>query len=299
MSENLKIPIVAGVNDNPIPPNFNNNLRGPNGSYVSAKHNLLVDVVVANASMEYPQFVANAPRFLELGEPLTTISAPLLLSYSLNSNIKTYGKYYQGSSEQSMVQLTGLKIEPDGVYEYVYPNLQAQPNAYLVPHQRVFELRVFEEGSDFELSRMRTQVKVDWAPRIFIRGVVGDSEPSEIWSGFELPIEAITKPETLEPTQVKLWLPRFVDGIQCNPEVIGVTTKIGESVTQIVPQYEIVEENKTSSIGLGYNIEYWVYDLGSATTLEAKYWISFPNSSGGVPPLILTPTNPSWEVIEW
>lgn len=43
--EQYKIPIVEGINDRPLPPNFNNNKRGPNGSYLTEKYNNFVDAV--------------------------------------------------------------------------------------------------------------------------------------------------------------------------------------------------------------------------------------------------------------
>jgi hypothetical protein len=39
-----KIPIIAGINDTPLEPNFNNNGKGCNGSYFLAKFHLHVDL---------------------------------------------------------------------------------------------------------------------------------------------------------------------------------------------------------------------------------------------------------------
>lgn len=43
--EQLKIPIIEGINDYPLEPNYNNNNRGPNGSYFTARFNSLVDAL--------------------------------------------------------------------------------------------------------------------------------------------------------------------------------------------------------------------------------------------------------------
>lgn len=307
MSQDLKIPVVASVNDNPIPPNFNNNRRGCNGSYVVDKHNKLVDVINATSQLSSPDInfsIANLPTYLELGEPLTTLSNPLVFNYSYGApDVSLYANYTHGDSIQTLVPLTGagIKIPQNNLYEYVYTDTLNQPNTYVVPHTRVFGINLYELSTEYPLPHLTKYLEVRWLPKV----VIGQSSADDLtdfanltsilYEDFNLPVAPLDILNTAEYTYV--FLPRNTSGQSCYDGLQSIIAdKLG--FIDVTPYSSIL--TLTSSLGLGVEITYDVYKL-PANSEAYRLVLSFSADST----LVITSTTniitqlPAWSTIDW
>lgn len=267
--QNLKIPVVPGINDNPIPPNFNNNRLGCNGSYVVQKHNLLVDVLNM-LNVEPPEFaIANLPTHLDLGEPLTTLSVPLTFYFELEG---AYAKYFHGDSATSLEPLIGTSWEPGSLYDHYYSDIPNQPNTYVVPHTRVFARRIYEANSGYYLRAMTATLQVSWKPKV----VIGSSALSTVTSlsqlstihydDFGVPTTAVDLPANLHSY---IMLPASTQGVTCYEPLESIYA--GSAYVNVVPNQLVL--TRTSSLGLSVPLTYLVYKL--ATSSEPyKLWLN-------------------------
>lgn len=83
--EQYKIPILEGINDYPLPPNYNNNNRGPNGSYFTYKFNDLIDALSdEDYTVSFSLRGYEEINVLEVGVPIMIDSTNLVFNYVLN-----------------------------------------------------------------------------------------------------------------------------------------------------------------------------------------------------------------------
>lgn len=116
--DQYKIPIFEGINDQPLPPNYNNNNRGPNGSYFTLRFNGLIDALTG---LDYAQNFSvsgyDESTTLEVGVPLLIDSGSLIFKYNLNkidsiSSVNIYANDTKINAEGT------LDIVENGTYEY-------------------------------------------------------------------------------------------------------------------------------------------------------------------------------------
>jgi hypothetical protein len=267
--QNLKIPVVSGVNDNPIPPNFNNNRLGCNGSYVVQKHNLLVDVLNM-LNVEPPDFnIANLPTYLDLGEPLTTLSTPLTFYFQLEGG---YANYFHGDSVAELEPLIGTAFESGSLYDHYYSDIYNQPNTYIVPHTRVFARNIYEANSGYFLRGLSANKQVSWKPKVVIGSsalstVTNLSQLSTIhYYDFGVPTTAVDLPANLYSY---VMLPSNTQGVQCYEPLTSIYA--GSEYVNITPNQLVL--TKTSSLGLSIQITYEVYKLAIASE-PYKLWLN-------------------------
>lgn len=305
MSDQLKIPIVTGVNDNPIPPNFNGNRRGCNGSYVVDKHNKTVEVLKAATQLTSSQLnfsIVNLPSYLELGEPLTTLQNPLVFSYShASEDLELYARYTHGDSTQSQTLLTGFKYPQNNLYEHTYIDTPNQPNTYTIPHTRVFGINLYESSTDFYLPNLSKYLEVSWLPKVIVGQSSVDnlmdfaSLTSQVYNDFGVPSELLDITNTTEYTYV--FLPRQTSGQTCYESLQSILIdKTG--FVDVTPYSSNL--TYTSTIGLNVEITYDVYKL-PPNTEAYKLGLNFSPQSTY---FVASTTNiitlePQWSSTDW
>lgn len=94
-----KIPVVSGINDAPLPPNFNGNGKGCNGAYYVERFNKLADLFITYRELlTINSFTLNGSTSPILTEVGKNISTPLTFEYSitspLDSNVIVANLYY-------------------------------------------------------------------------------------------------------------------------------------------------------------------------------------------------------------
>lgn len=94
-----KIPVIAKINDNPSPPNFNNNRRGPNGAYFTQRFNNLID------ALGYKSF-----RAVETYEALLAISTNQLEEGML-AKVISIGDYYTYTGTEWVIEDFNIDAE--------------------------------------------------------------------------------------------------------------------------------------------------------------------------------------------
>lgn len=87
-----KIPIIAGINSNPVGPNENDSGRGPNGSYFTEKYNALIDALSASTVQSFRSVVS----FSELEEASSPIEGSELVYVK---DTKAFYVYFNGQWE--------------------------------------------------------------------------------------------------------------------------------------------------------------------------------------------------------
>lgn len=295
---NLKIPVVLGINDNPIPPNFNNNRRGCNGSYIVQKHNYLVDVLNL-LDADNPEFqIANLPTYLELGEPLTTINTPLTFYFEQPG---TYAKYYHGDSISELTQLIATPFQSNSVYDHYYSDINNQPNTYVVPHTRVFAREVYESNTDHPIKSLFAHKQVSWKPKV----VIGSSTTNNIttlnqltsihYNNFDIPTEALVLPDN---TYSYIFLPVSTSDTLCYEplESLFIFDTDSSGFVDVTP-YEVTL-TKTSSLGLNIEIDYLVYKL-AFNSEPYKLGLNFNRGSNFVIDSYQVTQVKNWNTIEW
>lgn len=84
-----KIPIISGINDIPIPPNYNGNGKGNNGAYYVERLNKLADLFITYKDLPtVDYFTLNGsvdPVEVEVGDD---ISVPLLFEHSITNPVQ-------------------------------------------------------------------------------------------------------------------------------------------------------------------------------------------------------------------
>lgn len=109
-----RIPVVPGVNDEPIEPDFENNNRGCNGAYFIQKYHGLLSYLEQNLSALAPSQPANAIHY-ELLEGDLLLTADSLPVQHLDPN---------GMSRE-------VRLDPNVSFEYKILNLDGNHPLYL------------------------------------------------------------------------------------------------------------------------------------------------------------------------
>lgn len=240
----MKIPIILGINDNPLPPNYLNNGRGANGSFISKSINILYDLFEAqNVLKSHLQVTHNLPDVIEVGEPLPSV----LFTWSLPNNLDIYCKFFHGDSLQSLSPITGEKFKQGSVFELEYPDYINAPNVYLHPKTRVYVLRFYLEG--FEQPLFERQFSITWKEKIVITAQTGEVFKDYEWVSI-------------------IHMPAEEESIMLVPEAIPVIKAVytSEGVREI--EYTNETQTRQSSLGLEVITSYRKYIL---PTSEVSY----------------------------
>jgi hypothetical protein len=133
----FKIPILPDINDDPQPPNFGNNGRGPNGSYFTERYNALIDAL----NFDAPAFTAlnvNTPAAtVEVGQALYSNNAAVNMSYAAsNASFIESAQFYAGGALLSATSFT-----PGQTYSYDLSSYTGTPNLYLQSADYTWEVR--------------------------------------------------------------------------------------------------------------------------------------------------------------
>lgn len=157
----FKIPVLPDINDDPQPPNFENNGRGPNGSYFTERYNALIDALTFDAP-SFTSLNVNTPTtLLEVGQALYSNGATVNMSYAAaNATYITSATFYAGGN-----QLSPTSYQPGQTFTYNLPSYTAAPNLYLQSADYTWEVRGVDTRGD-AVGGNRTKT-VSWRYRTY------------------------------------------------------------------------------------------------------------------------------------
>lgn len=119
--EQYKIPIVEGINDYPVPPNYNDNGRGPNGSYFTTKFNSLVDTLSNYTTSEQSNSIVGVESAGQL-KYYGTNNSGIAGFYSLGSaaltSLTDYATAIQGTVADTALQPNDIGVSVQGYDQY-------------------------------------------------------------------------------------------------------------------------------------------------------------------------------------
>lgn len=149
--ESFKIPVVSGINDAPLPPNFLGNGKGCNGSYYVEKFNALVDYVTRyweRATItNFVMSVSQQDRRLLVGQRLIDLGQDGLPAPSLDFSYGLQGvppesfraRVYTGTDIENLEPFSGY-IEPGETFSFFPPSYNQEPNTYIQPTSRFWQI---------------------------------------------------------------------------------------------------------------------------------------------------------------
>lgn len=136
--EDFKIPVVPGINDVPIPPNFQNNGLGCNGSYYISRFNSLVEYVTKywerSWIYDFTMSLGEAERNVIVGKRLIDSPQAINFSYAISNtpDESITARLYSGTNINSL-QLISENIAPEASYSYTPSSYTSAPNVYTTP----------------------------------------------------------------------------------------------------------------------------------------------------------------------
>lgn len=181
--DSFKIPVLAGINDIPLPPNYNGNGKSCNGAYYIDKFNSLIDYISLldiDTKLLQAELFTNVPDvFLSLGETFLGANDSLEFTYTLNNEDNNPTGYIFGGTNKDTLQAISPLLAPNDVYEF-YPNEFAPfPNSSEVPLKYYFQIKGQNEvGLSFETDYFT----LSWGGNAYI----GFSENPNLESPFSL-----------------------------------------------------------------------------------------------------------------
>lgn len=227
--QDFKIPILSGINDNPQEPNYNNNNRGPNGSYFTMKFNSLVDYLVGSKSYisDFKILGYEDSNILEIGNSLLWDSHLLEIEYSLN-NINDIDQVNLYADDTLIV--TDLPKASNNIY-----SLENINPAYLykdTESEVIWKIEVLVSGD-----RFARELKFSWR----FKTIVGFSERGDIidFNDSRLAVSSINsvldRPDTLRKSysEESLYTYIFLPNIYTNYEEFRINGfKVGMNESQ-------------------------------------------------------------------
>lgn len=146
--ESLKIPVISGINDAPLPPNFLGNGRGCNGAYYVDKFNALVEYVTRYweraAIKNFTMSVIQADRRLLVGQRLVDFAIPApSLDFSFEiEGIDPQGftaNIFTGTDIENLQSFTP-NVDPEETFSYFPQSYDQEPNTYIQPTSRFWQV---------------------------------------------------------------------------------------------------------------------------------------------------------------
>lgn len=164
--EEYKIQVIKGINDIPLPPNYNGNGQSCNGAYYIKKFNDIVDYISwiePNISLNV-EISSNFPlkNYIELEKDFLEWNESLEISYSIDRDIGSTG-YIYGGFDKNHLEIISPPISSNDVYEY-YPNeFSIIPNNLDHPGTFYIEIRgQIETGVHFISSN---RIELTWGEK--------------------------------------------------------------------------------------------------------------------------------------
>lgn len=144
-----KIPVVSGINDSPIPPNFGGNGKGCNGSFYVERLNKLADLLITYRELPtIENFTINNTKSIEV-EIGYSISVPLVFNYEIVSPVETFqveSDLYYGLDKVN-INLTAQNISTNHSHIPVYSRYTEETTLYWVIRSLVDD--IFTIQSEF------------------------------------------------------------------------------------------------------------------------------------------------------
>lgn len=149
--DSFKIPVVSGINDAPLPPNFQGNGKGCNGAYYVEKFNTLVDFVSRYwERVRIKNFAMNLSydqRRKLVGERLIDMAQEGLPVPALEFSYEIEGvdaerftaRIFTGSDVENLEPFTG-NVAPGQTHVYFPPDYNQPPNSYTQPASRFWQV---------------------------------------------------------------------------------------------------------------------------------------------------------------
>jgi len=178
--EEYKIPVITGINDIPLPPNYNGNGKSCNGAYYIEKFNNLVDLLSVALQYSNPleavlthNLLNNTPFLIEIGEDFLGENESLELTYVLNISLfNPTAMVYGGEDLEDLAPLSPL-FAPGDIWEYVPTQYSILPNSSQV--KKTWYLR-FQGQNEKDLEFISNFIEIRWVPM----GYIGQSADADL-----------------------------------------------------------------------------------------------------------------------
>jgi hypothetical protein len=181
----FKIPVLEGINDSPLQPNFNDNGRGSNGSYFVEKHNALIDALLYGqpsfVSFAAAESMGSPPYRYEVGSSIYLSPTPLVFNYELlNSDGVKRLEFYYG---ETLVETRLGPFSSSGSFSYEIENQLDPPNYFDEPTTVEFSILGINGYDD----PFTASLSLTWAQRV----VVGFSSAPDVETFYDNRFAAI------------------------------------------------------------------------------------------------------------
>lgn len=241
----FKIPVISGINDIPIPPNFNGNGKGNNGAYYVDRHNKLVDLfsTVYNdvASVRVENFRVNG-NFDSLNLKLReNISNPLEFTFDIinpNSAFSVEADLYYGINTTENLSLAAANIQSGYTYSPLVSSYEQNTTIYW---KIILNLDgIFKVESE--------PITIKWKSPIVAGSSILNDVTNNINSEFFLLTETLefnsifTFPEFPQSRYIYLFSPTKIKGLRMSDNLIQIATKeISSDISIYIGGYPIFE----------------------------------------------------------
>lgn len=211
--DEYKIPVISGINDAPIPPNFNGNGKGSNGAYYVERLNKLADLFTNYSDLpSISNFYVNESYKeidIEVGSDIQT---PLVFTYDIqssNPNFTIKSDLYYGFSKE-VLNIASQNIQSGLNYVPSPKRYNDKTTVYWVIKTTIDN--VFNIESDYIIT--------NWKKPIIFGSSIYASISSNIDGAFTLsskvlvPNEILTIEEFTENRYVYLFSPVKIAGLK-------------------------------------------------------------------------------------
>lgn len=276
--DTFKIPVVSGINDAPLPPNFQGNGKGCNGAYYVEKFNTLVDFVsrywerarisAFNINLSLPQ------RRKLVGERLVDMAQEGLPVSGLEFSYEVEGidpsrvsaRIYTGTDVENLEPFTPY-LAPEQTHTYFAPDFNQPPNSYNQPTTIFWQV----VGEVDEMFSVKSEIiSATWALPVIIglcergTGVVNsDNDFTTLYTAPEL--EFFVDIDPIDPDQyLYVFSPTQLEGILLDDVLVSTTETQGSAMVFL------------ESTGANASYPYWIYrtstqGIGGVRVSLAKY----------------------------
>jgi hypothetical protein len=231
--DEFKIPVISGINDIPIPPNFNGNGKGNNGAYYVDKHNKLVDLLSfldtgGRDSIENFQINEQSKALdLYVGDNNSSLLEFTFNIVGLNSTSSVVVNLYSGINNSEDLFLVASNIQSGYTYNLITSSYEAETKIY-------WRVVLIIDGtttinSEFVVTNLKRPI------------IAGSSTLNSLTSNTDLNFSSLTPtweidtifqvPEFLENRYIYLFSPVKIKGIRISTSSIEVPTQENSNIS--------------------------------------------------------------------
>lgn len=219
--EEYKIPVIVGINDIPLPPNYNGNGKSCNGAFYIQRFNDLVDLL--DVALEYNNPLIStlehnlpeiSPFLREIGTEFLSPNESLELLYTLsNTSFNPTAMVYAGEDKTELAAISP-PYTPGDIWEYYPTPYSILPNVSQV--KETWYLR-FQGQNEKGLGFTSDFVEIKWVPMGYVGQSTNDNLQDNYLDGLGDVASYLKSPG------------EFIKSLSSTPEYVYILWPVGNS----------------------------------------------------------------------